>query len=173
MQFEHRDLHWGNILIEKIEDKNKNLYILVDDAEYEISSCGLVVTIIDFTLARLLSGMILSVHSVIIRLYQKKILPLDFLRHPNDIFSYVWYLSLGYPLNLLKIFLEKPILLSTSSELLATTWQIACLCFYYITSFIISEDCVVYTDLSQEEVLFEGEGDEQFDIYRKMKKHNK
>ena len=69
MQFEHRDLHWGNILIEKIEDKNKNLYILVDDAEYEISSCGLVVTIIDFTLARLLSGMILSVHSVIIRLY--------------------------------------------------------------------------------------------------------
>ncbi|XP_066913645.1 serine/threonine-protein kinase haspin-like isoform X2 [Clytia hemisphaerica] len=89
MQFEHRDLHWGNILIEKMEEKNKNLYILVDDEEYVIPSCGLVVTIIDFTLARLLS-----------------------------------------------------------------------------------EDCVVYTDLSEEDVLFEGEGDEQFDVYRQMKSHN-
>ena len=56
MQFEHRDLHWGNILIDKVEDKDKILYIIVDDKQFEIASCGLVVTIIDFTLARLLSG---------------------------------------------------------------------------------------------------------------------
>lgn len=42
----------------------------------------------------------------------------------------------------------------------------------YVQYFIISEDCVVYTDLSEEDVLFEGEGDEQFDVYRQMKSHN-
>ena len=31
----------------------------------------------------------------------------------------------------------------------------------------------MYTDLSDEEVLFEGEGDPQFDVYRKMKEANR
>ena len=56
IQFEHRDLHWGNILIERVKDKKKSLFVLVEGREYEIASCGLIVTIIDFTLARLLSG---------------------------------------------------------------------------------------------------------------------
>ena len=37
---------------------------------------------------------------------------------------------------------------------------------------IVVEACVVYTDLSQEVDLFCGEGDEQFDVYREMKKYN-
>jgi len=31
----------------------------------------------------------------------------------------------------------------------------------------------VYTDLAKEDTLFTGEGDYQFDIYRKMKEHNR
>jgi len=61
LQFEHRDLHWGNILINRTNDKKKKLYILVEEQEYEIESCGLEVTIIDFTLARLSSGKIFVV----------------------------------------------------------------------------------------------------------------
>jgi len=90
IQFEHRDLHWGNILIDRVKDKKKSLFVLVEGSEYEIASCGLIVTIIDFTLARMLS-----------------------------------------------------------------------------------EGCVVYTDLSEEDVLFKGEGDPQFDVYRKMKETNR
>ena len=56
IQFEHRDLHWGNILIDRVKDKKKSLFVLVEGSEYEIVSCGLIVTIIDFTLARMLSG---------------------------------------------------------------------------------------------------------------------
>lgn len=56
IQFEHRDLHWGNILINRMDDKKKKLYILIGGEQYEIESCGLEVTIIDFTLARLSSG---------------------------------------------------------------------------------------------------------------------
>lgn len=60
IQLEHRDLHWGNILIQRVEDKKKNLFILVEGREYEIASCGLVATVIDFTLARLFSGIFLT-----------------------------------------------------------------------------------------------------------------
>ena len=55
LQFEHRDLHWGNILIGKT-DETQSLYILVDDKEYVIQSHGHTVSIIDFTMSRLYSG---------------------------------------------------------------------------------------------------------------------
>lgn len=86
-EFEHRDLHWGNILIHK--GKHDKINMLVDEIPYTINSCGLKVSIIDFTMARLLA-----------------------------------------------------------------------------------DDCVVFTDLSDEKLLFEGKGDIQFDVYRNMRKHN-
>ena len=36
-----------------------------------------------------------------------------------------------------------------------------------------SDKCSVYTDLSSDDSLFEGKGDYQFDIYRKMKEENR
>ena len=50
-------------------------------------------------------------------------------------------------------------------------WIINFLIIY--VSHLIIEGCVVYTDLCEEQVLFEGEGDPQFDVYRKMKETNR
>ncbi|KAF2898889.1 hypothetical protein ILUMI_07288 [Ignelater luminosus] len=52
LQFEHRDLHWGNILISQT-DKNKKLTYCLDGHELTIPACGIVVTVIDFTLSRI------------------------------------------------------------------------------------------------------------------------
>ena len=38
---------------------------------------------------------------------------------------------------------------------------------------LFSDKCSVYTDLSNDDSLFEGKGDYQFDIYRKMKEENR
>ena len=87
-QFEHRDLHWGNVLISETQEESF-VYNITEDNVYELDPRGLCVTIIDFTLSR-----------------------------------------------------------------------------------IESEGCVVFTNLSQENDLFTGKGDIQFDVYRKMKAHN-
>merc|ERR1712126_59702 len=86
-QFEHRDLHWGNILV--LKTHKKEIEFVLSDQKYTFESSGLLVTIIDFTLSR-----------------------------------------------------------------------------------IQSEECVIFTDLSTEEDLFEGKGDIQFNVYRDMKDHN-
>lgn len=49
--FEHRDLHWGNILI--VRTNQKYLKYHVDGKVYEIPSYGVKATIIDFTLSRM------------------------------------------------------------------------------------------------------------------------
>ncbi|XP_070134764.1 serine/threonine-protein kinase haspin homolog isoform X2 [Drosophila bipectinata] len=49
-EFEHRDLHWGNILIEKT-DKKQILYKF-NGQKLTVSSKGVIVTIIDYTLSR-------------------------------------------------------------------------------------------------------------------------
>ncbi|KAK6639174.1 hypothetical protein RUM43_007444 [Polyplax serrata] len=51
-EFEHRDLHWGNLLIHRT--KNKSISIVLDDVKYNIPTKGVKVSIIDFTLSRIL-----------------------------------------------------------------------------------------------------------------------
>lgn len=51
-QFEHRDLHHGNILIKKTS-RNKPLNFIIDNEVHKVESHGLEVCIIDFTMARL------------------------------------------------------------------------------------------------------------------------
>jgi len=53
LQFEHRDLHWGNILIKETDREMHNYHVA--DVNYSVDSCGLQVTIIDFTLSRIQS----------------------------------------------------------------------------------------------------------------------
>ena len=50
-QFEHRDLHWGNVLIKRVRSKEKRARL--NGVDLNIQTAGLDVTIIDFTLSRL------------------------------------------------------------------------------------------------------------------------
>lgn len=50
--FEHRDLHWGNILLSSV-DKKKSITYTLDELTYEIPTKGIEVAIIDFTLSRI------------------------------------------------------------------------------------------------------------------------
>lgn len=50
-QFEHRDLHWGNILVSKTDQEQ--IEYLVNGMSYDINSSGIMVQIIDFTLSRI------------------------------------------------------------------------------------------------------------------------
>ncbi|XP_033102945.1 serine/threonine-protein kinase haspin-like [Anneissia japonica] len=52
LQFEHRDLHWGNILVNKHEGREDQQIVLGNEM-VEVDGCGLHVSIIDFTLSRL------------------------------------------------------------------------------------------------------------------------
>ncbi|XP_042647356.1 serine/threonine-protein kinase haspin [Tyto alba] len=51
LRFEHRDLHWGNVLVKKTDVKELN-YVL-NGATHTIPTAGLHVNIIDYTLSRL------------------------------------------------------------------------------------------------------------------------
>ncbi|KAJ8317618.1 hypothetical protein KUTeg_005522, partial [Tegillarca granosa] len=87
LEFEHRDLHIGNVLVKKSTHKSTNYRLLGTD--YKIENHGVEACIIDFTLSRLRK-----------------------------------------------------------------------------------DGCTVFTDLSTDETLFQGSGDYQFDIYRKMQEEN-
>jgi serine/threonine-protein kinase haspin len=50
-QFEHRDLHWGNVLIKRTRTQKKQARL--NGVDINIQTSGLNVTIIDFTLSRL------------------------------------------------------------------------------------------------------------------------
>ncbi|KAI1285361.1 Serine/threonine-protein kinase haspin [Halotydeus destructor] len=50
-QFEHRDLHWGNILIMQVPESQ--LEYAVDGVHYSVDSNGLLASVIDFTLSRM------------------------------------------------------------------------------------------------------------------------
>ncbi|KAI5070868.1 hypothetical protein GOP47_0015211 [Adiantum capillus-veneris] len=53
-EFEHRDLHWGNILVAQTEISE--LHCRLDGTDLQISTYGVFVHIIDFTLSRLSTG---------------------------------------------------------------------------------------------------------------------
>ncbi|XP_066249106.1 serine/threonine-protein kinase haspin homolog [Euwallacea similis] len=52
LQFEHRDLHWGNILLSRIPTDEKITFKL-EGKEIKIGSYGIKATIIDFTMSRI------------------------------------------------------------------------------------------------------------------------
>ncbi len=53
LQFEHRDLHWGNILIKPTSDKH--IEYRLGNKRLRVATEGTMATIIDFTLSRLWS----------------------------------------------------------------------------------------------------------------------
>ncbi|XP_011254943.1 uncharacterized protein LOC105250493 isoform X2 [Camponotus floridanus] len=52
LEFEHRDLHWGNVLISRT--KEPYIYYTLNGREIKLPSNGVKVSIIDFTLSRML-----------------------------------------------------------------------------------------------------------------------
>lgn len=54
-QFEHRDLHWGNILVKRVgpADNQSRLECTMNDVDISVDTSGVLVTLIDFTLSRL------------------------------------------------------------------------------------------------------------------------
>jgi len=57
-EFEHRDLHWGNILLARDEmpDKNRTMTVTLQGKKICARTFGLSVSIIDFTLSRINTG---------------------------------------------------------------------------------------------------------------------
>ena len=54
LEFEHRDLHWGNVLVRPCA--KENLRYTLKGTDVYLPSWGLEVSIIDFTLSRLRKG---------------------------------------------------------------------------------------------------------------------
>lgn len=54
LSFEHRDLHWGNVLIKRT--KRKEIHYKLCGKDICVKSAGVFVSIIDFTLSRLTKG---------------------------------------------------------------------------------------------------------------------
>ncbi|CAI8615328.1 unnamed protein product [Vicia faba] len=54
-EFEHRDLHWGNILVSRSDD-SATLQFTLDGKNLVVETYGLIISIIDFTLSRMNTG---------------------------------------------------------------------------------------------------------------------
>jgi len=54
LQFEHRDLHWGNVLVQRTSEPT--LSYMFDGSPVSVDTHGVKVTIIDFTMSRLSKG---------------------------------------------------------------------------------------------------------------------
>jgi serine/threonine-protein kinase haspin len=52
-EFEHRDLHWGNILLKQLPDDAAPLAGMLDGEPSSIAHAGVQACLIDFTLSRL------------------------------------------------------------------------------------------------------------------------
>lgn len=64
LEFEHRDLHWGNILV--AQTKDQVMSFRVDNKPYEIKTHGVKASIIDFTLSRISKGCVTFFFQIII-----------------------------------------------------------------------------------------------------------
>ncbi|PIN01933.1 Non-specific serine/threonine protein kinase [Handroanthus impetiginosus] len=53
-EFEHRDLHWGNILLRR--KRAATLQFILEGKKLQVQTFGLLVSIIDFTLSRINTG---------------------------------------------------------------------------------------------------------------------
>lgn len=53
LEFEHRDLHWGNLLLEKLPARCPSLSFTLRGEAFEVQSHGLRARLIDFTLSRM------------------------------------------------------------------------------------------------------------------------
>jgi hypothetical protein len=53
LEFEHRDLHWGNLLVNTVPNSSCQLYRL-RGKDWKVRSSGVKLCLIDFTLSRLL-----------------------------------------------------------------------------------------------------------------------
>lgn len=51
LEFEHRDLHWGNVLI--ANTNQKSLHYMIDGVDYNVNPRGVFASIIDFSLSRI------------------------------------------------------------------------------------------------------------------------
>ena len=57
LQFEHRDLHWGNVLVKRVnEEQEEEISYMLGGEAFSVETCGVRVAIIDFTLSRLFKG---------------------------------------------------------------------------------------------------------------------
>ncbi|KAL6517865.1 hypothetical protein OROMI_033566 [Orobanche minor] len=54
LEFEHRDLHWGNILLSRKD--SATLQFIFEGRKLQVKTFGLLISIIDFTLARINTG---------------------------------------------------------------------------------------------------------------------
>lgn len=52
LEFEHRDLHWGNILVDTVPDNSRQVYCLRGQ-DWNLQGAGIKICLIDFTLSRL------------------------------------------------------------------------------------------------------------------------
>jgi len=55
LMFEHRDLHWGNILVQEC-DSDEHVQCFINGTRHDIATNGIKVRIIDFTLSRMTKG---------------------------------------------------------------------------------------------------------------------
>ena len=54
LEFEHRDLHWGNILVKECPKDSSHIFKLGSEGiEKRVDSFGVLATIIDFSLSRI------------------------------------------------------------------------------------------------------------------------
>ncbi|KAL3818026.1 hypothetical protein ACJIZ3_003931 [Penstemon smallii] len=55
-EFEHRDLHWGNILLSRKDSTSSSLQFILEERKIQVKTFGLFISIIDFTLSRINAG---------------------------------------------------------------------------------------------------------------------
>ena len=53
LEFEHRDLHWGNLLLKPLRSSAAPLHFALRGAEMRVAHAGVQLCLIDFTMARL------------------------------------------------------------------------------------------------------------------------